>query len=157
MFQRLFHAFPWKSACCRQSASVWCVFVDYLSCVFPSFFRNMFIFTKTTTKNKSRLNRRLNPGIKTACFLRSSKIKHFFQVVPSKSEIDCCLSLLLSICFLFVFFLSCLLSLAFTLVFCYFFWCVLFFQCVFIFAVFFGAFSLNPYAPWCWNIYQHLP
>ena len=104
-------------------------------CVFLSFFvylslaclTCLFFSSNTIKRNKSRLNKRPNPGLKSAFFLIFPMFSRFPKLLPSKSA-SCSKVSSYFICFFFFRVQSILLSLCFPVVFmCFFvFWFCLF-------------------------------
>ena len=129
---------------CRFESIVWSfLFVVVFFCLFVLSFFNMFAFLSPNTikRNKSRLNKRLNPGLKSACFLTFfSNVQQISQVASFKISI---LQQNFFFFFMFILFVqSILLSLCFPVVFMFFFVVSDFF---FVFSCVFGLFFFNIY------------
>ena len=83
------------------------VFYLFLFVYFLFFFPLRFLtcllfFSNTIKRNKSRLNRRLNPGLKSALFLIFFfNVQQISQVVPSKSALCSKVSFFLILCVFF--------------------------------------------------------
>ena len=120
-------------------------------------FFNMFVFFSHTIKrHKSRLNRRLNPGLKSLFFLMFFQCSADFPSSSFKISIlqQSFLFFYMLICFLFVYvFVSLLLSICFPVVsmLFLFFWIVFYVQSfcgIVVFKVYFFVFYL---VPWFWS------
>ena len=72
-------------------------------CCFLSFFFILFFFSNTIKRHKSRLNRRLNPGLKSIFSWLFSNIQQISQVLPSKSAFCSKVSFFLYVDLLIVF------------------------------------------------------
>ena len=102
------------------------VFYLFLFVYFYFFFPLRFLtcllfFSNTIKRNKSRLNRRLNPGLKSALFLIFFfNVQQISQVVPSKSALCSKVSFFLILC-VFFFWVFCWVSVFQLFLFCLFF------------------------------------